>query len=60
MLNCFRYPLVISLFWPLATLRLTLCLIRRKNGENLINYDNRYTGGKALDEYRFGMQFRVY
>jgi len=29
-------------------------------GENLINYDNRYTGGKALNEFRAGIQFRVF
>lgn len=29
-------------------------------GENLINYDNRYNNFKALDEYRFGVLFRVY
>ena len=29
-------------------------------GENLINYDNRYNKHKALDEYRFGVLFRVF
>lgn len=29
-------------------------------GESLVNYDNRYYNYKALNEYRLGIQFRVY